>query len=168
MKTSCHRRRPFVLCAVLFAVTFLWGCSLGPVHFKRSLNVSQVFERYKVLENHDYYYYGRQYKPLAVVAIQNGYQLNSPKWNRIDVTSEQLKDWIGRMLNQSGAEYNMEPNGAHIMDQNGEKIGLWYSVWALPVLVFESEMASRISDPVTRFPRTNRDPERGLFPFGIH
>ena len=137
------------------------GCSSGPAHFKRMVSASDSFEQFQILPGHQYYYYGRPNAPLAMVAIKEGYGLVSPKWTPIELDEQALKTMVGRMLSQSGAEYNIDPNGAYIYNDSGENIGLWYSVWRLPVLHFTAEKEFTISDPVTVFPTTNRQPDDG-------
>jgi hypothetical protein len=150
--------------ALIAVTTTLSGCATGPVHFQRKVSASEPFEQPRVLTGHQYFAFGHPQKPLALVAIQNGYRLVSPKWNPIDVDPQVIGKFVSRMLNQPGSEYNMFPNGAYILNDSGEAIGYWYSVWALPVLRFTAEKEFTISDPVTRFPlynnesRLDRDP----------
>ena len=135
------------------------GCSSGPAHFKRRVSASDTFEQFNVLSHHQYYYFGRPDALLAMVAIEEGYRLASPRWTATDMDVLSLKSMVGKMLNQPGAEYNINPNGAYILDDDGETIGLWYSVWRLPLLRFTSEKEFTISDPQTIFPINNREPD---------
>jgi hypothetical protein len=137
----------------------LAGCGTGKVHFRRMVSASELFEQHRVLPGHQYYYFGRPHAPLAVVAIQQDYRLISAKWNPIDGDESVIKDLVARMRNQPGSEYNVDPNGAHILNNDGEIIGFWYSVWRLPVLQFTGENEFTISDPVTIFPYNNREPD---------
>jgi hypothetical protein len=142
---------------VVLAISFLAACA-GPVHFKRTVRAADTFESYHVLPDHRYFYYGRLHAPVAVIAVKGGYRFNGPKWTPVGMTTADLRALVERMRNQPGAEYNVDPNGALILDDTGETIGMWYSVWALPALEFISETEFRLSDPVTRFPITNRNP----------
>ncbi|MGD8834369.1 MAG: hypothetical protein PVJ84_11665 [Desulfobacteraceae bacterium] len=135
------------------------GCSSGPAHFQRRVSASNTFERFNVLPHHQYYYFGRPDALLAVVAIDKGHRLNSPNWTATDMDEQTLKSMVGKMRNQPGAEYNIDPNGAYILDDDGETIGLWYSVWRLPLLRFTGEKEFTISDPHTIFPINNREPD---------
>lgn len=144
---------------MLIAVTMiLSGCATGPVHFQRKQSASETFEQFWVLNDHQYYRFGRNHSPLALVAIQSGYRMVSPKWTPIDVDPEVIRVLVQKMLNQPGAEYNTEPNGAVILNDSGKTIGYWYSIWDLPVLRFTAEKEFTISDPATRYPHTNSSP----------
>ena len=142
------------------AALMLSGCNTGPSHFRRSVSASNAFEHYRVLPDHQYYYFGRPHAPVAMVAVQDGYRLDAPKWKTIDAGEAELREWVDRMRNQPGSEYNIEPNGAYIFNDSGSTIGVWYSVWRLPVVTFTSETDFSISDPMTVFPFTNKDRER--------
>lgn len=67
------------------------------------------------------------------------------------------------LLNNPGSEYNTEPNGGYISNAKGGVVGIWYSVWRLPLATFISDNEFAISQPVADFPRSNRDPEDRFF-----
>lgn len=149
-------------------VCVLWGvstaviiaaCAGGAYNFRRSYDVSRIFEDHNVLPDYRYYISGNSYKPLAIVGLRKEYRVDSPHWQQANPDSEQLADWMLRLLNQPGAEYNLKPNGARILDNQGSPIGIWYSVWALPRLSFKSENVIDIGLPMTVFPPSNYNPE---------
>jgi hypothetical protein len=133
------------------------GCASGGPHFERLVSVADTFEQYELIPGYQYYISGREGKPIAIVALRDDYQLTSEHWRKVYPDREQLRKWIDRMRMQPGAEFNIEPNGARILDQQGNPIGVWYSVWATPILTFQSEKTISISRPMTVFPETNRN-----------
>jgi hypothetical protein len=139
--------------------SILLACATGPVHFRRSYDVSDTFENAQLLSRHQYYYNGVPYSINAVVAIQKEYTLTSPHWHAVEMERASLRHMVDRMLNHPGSEYNTDPNGAYIFNDHGQVIGAWYSVWALPMLTFISDTEFTISQPMTVFPLSNRDPE---------
>jgi hypothetical protein len=141
----------------------LLGCTSGPVHFKRNYNVSDTFENYQLLNGYQYYLNGLEHSPTAVVGIKKGYVLTSPHWKAVKMERSRLRDLVNRMLNTPGSEYNTDPNGANILNDLGQVIGVWYAVWALPVLTFRSDTEIAISQPMRTFPISNKDPENRLF-----
>jgi hypothetical protein len=150
---------------VMVMPMLFWACAAVPSHFKRSYNISQTFEKYKIMPGYQYYLNGLPHSPNAVVAVKDEYRLNSEYWQPVKMDEKRLRRVVERMLNKPGSEYNTEPNGARIFDSMGKPIGAWYSVWALPQLTFISDKAFSISrPPVSEFPLSNRDPEeRRLF-----
>jgi hypothetical protein len=144
-----------ILSSIIAATITLSGCVAGPIHFQRKVSASEPFEQPRVLTGHQYHAFGHPQKPLALVAIQSDYRLVSPKWAPIEVNPQVIGKLVSKMRNQPGSEYNTEPNGAYILNDSGETIGYWYSVWALPQLRFTAEKEFTISDPATRYPTTN-------------
>lgn len=152
-KTLTHIGFWVLFCVAAFALA---ACTTGAYHFKRSVDVSDTFEKFSVLNDYRYYFAGNAYKPTALIGVQKGYTLTSPHWHPVTLDEKMLRVWMERMMMQSGAEYNVDPNGAYILDDQGNRIGVWYSVWQLPVLKFISEKELAISNPVTIFPFNNR------------
>jgi hypothetical protein len=155
MRTVTHILSAVILSSLIAATTTLSGCVTGPIHFQRKVSASEPFEQARVLNGHQYHAFGRPHAPLALVAIQSDYRLVSPKWAPIEVNPQVIGNLVSKMRNQPGSEYNTEPNGAYILNDSGEAIGYWYSVWALPLLRFTAEREFTISDPATRYPTTN-------------
>jgi hypothetical protein len=143
------------LLAMIAAVVV--GCAAGGSHFRRTLSVADTFENYELIPGYSYYISGSDSKPLAIVGLDAGYSLSSPDWRPVQPDSDQLRKWVDRMVMQPGAEFNTEPNGARILDPQGNQIGVWYSVWDTPRLTFQSENVVAISRPMTIFPSSNRN-----------
>ena len=150
---------------VMVIPMFIWACAVGPSHFRRSYDISQTFENFKIIPGYQYYLNGLPDSPNALVAIKDAYRLNSTYWQPVKIDEKRLREMVNRMLNKPGSEYNTEPNGAHIYDDFKKPIGAWYSVWSLPQLTFISDKEFSISQPpVSEFPLSNREPEeRRLF-----
>ncbi len=141
---------------MIFAVLLWMGCSASTSSFRRSNTVTDTFENHRILPDYRYYFSGNDYKPTAVVGIHKDYTLSSPYWHPKDLSEKQLGIWMNRITMQAGAEYNVFPNGAYILDAQGNRIGVWYSVWTLPKLSHKSEKEIVISNPMTVFPPENR------------
>jgi hypothetical protein len=156
--------RTVFLGAMLIALHMAFlGCASGPAHFKRNYDVADTFETYQLLDGYQYYLNGLEHSPTAIVGIKKGYALTSPHWHAVKMERARLRNLVNRMLNTPGSEYNIDPNGAEILNDLGEVIGAWYSVWAFPVLTFRSDTEFAISQPMRTFPLSNRDPENRFF-----
>ena len=109
----------FALIALIFA-----GCST-PVtgRIDGSPEVTEMFRNNIILTNHQYYIAGDQRIPIAIIAIDNNYQLNPGRWLEIDMNSTQLSQLTYRMEQV----YSINPRGAWIMDNDGSRLGVWYS-----------------------------------------
>jgi hypothetical protein len=154
------------LLGVMMALPVIFmACASAPSHFRRNYDVSDTFENYQLLNGYQYYLNGLPHSPTALVSIKKNYRLSSPVWHAVKMDRAKLRDLVSRMLNTPGSEYNTAPNGAYILNDRGQVIGIWYSVWALPVMTFQSDTEFTISQPMMTFPLSNRDPEkRGILP----
>ncbi len=140
----------------------LLACATGPAHFRRNFDVTDTFENYQLLSGYQYYYNGLEASPIAVVGIQKGYSLASPIWHAVEMDRAKLRRMVNNMLNTPDSEYNIDPNGADIFNDDGKVIGVWYSVWAFPILTFKSDTEFAISQPMTVFPLSNRHAEERI------
>ncbi len=53
-------------------------------------------------------------------------------------------------------QYNIMPNGAYLIDPNGKKVGLYYTVYRFSRVVFKSADTIDIAVPEPVLPPTNR------------
>ena len=144
---------------ILSTVAMVAACASGFSHFERRVSVSNIFENFELLPDHQYYYNGLPYSPNAVVAVRAGYTLSSPYWHAAEPTQRELRQWMQEMLNVPGAEFNLDPNGALILNDKGERIGVWYSVWDVPVLKFISATEFYIPNLMTIWPPGHTYPD---------
>lgn len=105
--------------ALIFA-----GCS-APIsgRLQGSAEITEMFKSSRILPDHQYYISGFQRLPYAIIAIDNNYQLQSSRWQPIDMNPTSLNQIIYRMEHV----YSLNPRGAWILDHEGNRMGIWYS-----------------------------------------
>jgi hypothetical protein len=109
---------------LLITTVFFVGC--GSVTYGRLENspeITQVFKNSQILSNFQYYISGFQRVPYAIVAIDNNYHLRSGRWQPLDMDSSTLNQIVYRMDHV----YSLTPRGAWIVDDKGNRLGVWYS-----------------------------------------
>ena len=106
---------------------------------KRDREVNRIFKTYRILPDHKYYTSGRADIPYAIIGIQNIYDLRPGTWKEIDLTTPMLRNWVSRMDNI----YGYPPYGSMILDNNGKRIGVWYSSkqWTTVLIEENNEIA---------------------------
>ena len=116
-----------VLAIILITLT---GCtatagkkSAGVVH---SREATEKWHSYEVRANYNYYISGAESRPWYIIGIDNKYHLTSKNWKPVDLTPEMLNKWINYYRPRVGYDYKIY--GSFIMDPDGERIGLWYSM----------------------------------------
>jgi hypothetical protein len=111
-----------IILALITAV--ISGCSSSTQgRLQSSPEVTQVFKNNQVLSDHQYYFSGFQRIPYGIIGIGNRYKLRSSRWKPIDLNPTLLNQLAYRMDHV----YSIEPSGAWILDQEGNRIGIWYS-----------------------------------------
>ena len=116
-----------LLAALLVGVGLLLSaCSTGSYgHLDFTLTVNDIFESGQVVDNHRYYYIGPDAEPVAIMAIDNKYELAPSLWKSVNLTPERLRAWMDRIDNRY--RFRNSYDGAYILDQDGNRVGLWYS-----------------------------------------
>ena len=126
---SINLLKYFIYFFIVASLMTLMGCAANTANIGRlaySNEVTQTFESYTVLENHNYYYSGPDTYPMAVVAIHTDYRLDSRLWKPIDMTPEQLRKWLSYRTVRVG--YSGSTYGSTILGPDNQVIGAWYSI----------------------------------------
>jgi hypothetical protein len=105
------------------------GCATSYWHFERSPTITQIFDSYQSLSDHNYYFTGWEKKPDAIAGIHRSYTLTKDsgfgrKWKKFDPSATALKEMVDGMHKQLGRK----PNGALILDATGRQEGIIYSL----------------------------------------
>ena len=105
----------------------IFGCSASKYgKLTPEKDVKQAFESYQILPDHKYYFRGVYSRPTVIVGINQNYTMNLKMWVPIDAESKDFKILIDRVSLQ-GMGNQIEPWGLIILDQEGNKVGIWYS-----------------------------------------
>jgi hypothetical protein len=123
-KKKCLFTAIILLSMILIAFIACSTSNYGKL--KSNPEVTQAFESYQILPNHKYYYRGSFDSPLAIVGINENYELNSKLWVEIDPQSKNFRSLIDRVSVQ-GMGRTIQPWGFMILDHGGNDVGVWYS-----------------------------------------
>ena len=120
--------------SLLVSLILLSGCAGNHGGLRISGEVARLFETYQVQTDYQYYYSGPDSRPHAIMGIHRSYTLNSKFWKAVDISETQLKSWMrSRMHSRLG----LSPNGYYIVDPDGKRIGIWYSMWDTTTIKIE-------------------------------
>ena len=96
-------------------------------HINPSRDVTQAFEKYEVKPDLNYYIYGRDLYPDAIIGIDKRYTLVTKMWKKREFTTETMKALVLNMqTNTMGRNFMFF--GFNILDEEGNDIGDWYSI----------------------------------------
>jgi hypothetical protein len=123
-ESRVNTRFLFYSLALVMVVLIFAGCST-PVsgRLQNSPEVTEQFKSSQILPNHNYYVSGFLRIPYAIIAIDNNYELRIRNWKPLDIDSSALNQLVYRMEHV----YSLNPRGAWILDQDGSRVGAWYS-----------------------------------------
>jgi hypothetical protein len=98
---------------------------------KRDRDLDNMFRSYEVLQDYNYYTSGGYDVPNAILLIHKDYKLDNPGnlWVTIPyVDNEQMRKWVSVISSEQ--DFNRSGNyyATYILDQNGKRVGVWYSV----------------------------------------
>ena len=145
LKYNCRRLfRIGAILGALFAADLLNGCLDTYGRIKRSPEITQAFQSYKVEPDYKYYYYGPANYPYAIIGIDPAYHLSSNVWREIDPETESFEKMVYRVW---GGDYHSTISGASILSPTGEKVGTWYSsIWFVAIRFEENNRIAVMPD----------------------
>ena len=127
-KNDRHLRHWATILALILSVVAV-GCSGSYGRLQRDPQVTKAFDDNTVNPEYQYFYYGRSNQPYIIVGIDRSYYMKSKVWREVEANSDQFKEmvyWIWTDILY--APYY--DKGAHILDPQGNRVGLWYShIW---------------------------------------
>ena len=116
----------WLVIGTLILLSLVGGCAGQYGKLKRDPEVTKAFDTNKVPLDYQYFYYGRSNQPYIIVGIDRSYYMKSRMWREVEPNSDQFKEmvyWIWTDILY--APYY--DKGAHILDPQGNRVGLWYS-----------------------------------------
>ncbi len=120
---------------VLLAITLLVSSCAAKyprTTIKEDHAVTSIFRSATINPNYNYFYYGIFLEPDSIMGIDKSYSVQTRFWTPLELSKEQLQTWIVA-LDRVPEDYTFASRymgryqGAHILDPQGRRIGMWYS-----------------------------------------
>ena len=111
----------------------LAGCSAsGDVYgtLDRDRDLDNMFLNSEILQDYKYFTTGGYYKPNAILLIHKDYELDNPGnlWAPAPYADhQQMRKWISIISSDQNFTRTDTYYAAYILDQNGQRVGAWYS-----------------------------------------
>jgi hypothetical protein len=110
----------------LVAAILLSGCAGSYGQLNWDPQVAVAFKNHEVQQGFNYYYYGVGNRTFAIAGISTQYHIKSKIWREIPQDAEAFKSLVSRAWeNYYYKPYG--PQGAHILNPEGNRVGVWYS-----------------------------------------
>lgn len=111
----------------LALILLLSGCvGRNMAHINDSMEAEQLFTSWPLPDQYEYYYYGRDLGPIAFLALDKSYELQSEFWTRIFPTIKMKEFWQGEFKTRYLTNDN-EFKGKEIMSSDNKRIGMMYT-----------------------------------------
>jgi hypothetical protein len=97
----------------------------------RDRDLDNRFLNYEVMQDYNYFTTGGYDRPNAILLIHKDYELDNPGnlWVPIPyVDYSQKRKWISVISTEQNFNRSYNYYAAYILDQNGKRVGVWYSV----------------------------------------
>jgi hypothetical protein len=116
-------RQGFFLFMIILMVS---GCLQNYGRLNWDPQVTTAFENHDVSKEFNYYYYAVGNRTFAMAGISTDYHMKSRIWREVQNDTEAFNQLISRAWrNYFYRPY--DPQGAHILDPEGQRVGNWYS-----------------------------------------
>ena len=127
-----RRKSLFTLLASALMIFLLAGYAAAGNYAKldRDRDLDNMFLSYEVMQDYNYFTSGGYDKPNAILLLHKDYKLDNPGrlWVPIPyVDYEQMRKWISVISSDQNFNRSGDYFAAYILDQNGKRIGIWYS-----------------------------------------
>jgi hypothetical protein len=120
----------------------VWG---GYGRLNRDPAVTNAFGQSQFSSGYRFYFIGRENQPNAILGIQEGYEFRSRFWTPVDPSSETFRKMV--MVAHPYGFQRQDPYGAHILDANGKRIGIWYSTFDFTTIRVTEDGGVYVKDP---------------------
>ena len=141
-----------LVCTILTVV----GCMGSYGRFSLDARVGQSFTDGRPDAAYRYNYAGRETMPYAIIGIDRTYSVPSRHWITFEPEPEKLRKMSDNMYGKMG----YPPTGAHIVDPDGNTIGIWFSSLYTQSVRVDSEQ--RTIELLFRNPENSRSLSLGM------
>jgi hypothetical protein len=94
---------------------------------RASESVTRAYEQYQLYPDLNYYISGPDVYPRAVIGIDRRLLLDSDLWKQRDFDAETFRETVRNMQSMALSTMQML-HGFEIVDQQGRRVGTWFSV----------------------------------------
>ncbi|MEN6332177.1 MAG: hypothetical protein ABFD57_09330 [Smithella sp.] len=118
----------------IIVCTALAACAAEKIVFTKNWGkivpdneATEVFETYKVSPDFNYYISGSDVYPNAILGLNKAYTLDSTLWKKVELSQANLQEMVTDMKSKA-RDIGQNQFGFVVLDNQGKKIGVWYSL----------------------------------------
>jgi hypothetical protein len=165
MRTCMRKRRYLATAAICFIAMTISSCAgLWPDRIGRIVldpEAALIFEKKQCGGDYQYYYSGSDLYPSALMGIRKDLKLEDDTlWKKVAMTPERCQDMVSHIQTRT-LSLGLSPYGFVIQDDQGRRIGIWYSILTAttPVSMKDDQTAVIHTPAVDTYIRHENGPE---------
>ena len=133
---------PAMLIAAVLSIAA--GCAAGRYgRLYHDAEVTRMFRLNSVPEYYNYYINGRSNLPYAIIGIDPRYRVEGANWEPVAPNTDEFADKVAFVWRPDIWEKWDPAEGAWIKAPDGEKIGIWFSMY--PYTTVKMEDGNRVA-----------------------
>ncbi len=158
-KNRCVKIAAVCLFAMMLsACAGLWPSRIGRIVLDG--DAALIFTKGQCSTDFQYYYSGSDLYPSALIGLRKDIRLEDDTlWKKIDMNPERCRDMVSH-IDTRALGLGQYPRGFSIRDDQGRRIGIWYSIMTAltPVSMKDDHTAVIHTPAVDTYLRYERDP----------
>lgn len=148
-----------IIAMILSSCAGLWPNRIGRIIPDRE--AALIFEKKQCGADFHYFYSGSDLYPSALMGIRKDLKLEDDTlWKKVDMTPERCLDMVSH-IHTRALGLALFPYGFIIQDDQGKRIGIWYSILTAttPVWMKDDQTAVIHTPAVDTYLRYEKDPQ---------
>ena len=146
--TSMQIKKWLLVLLIAMLATVGIGCASGRYgRLHQNAEVTRMFRSNSVPDYYRYYFNGRTNLPYAIIGIDPRYRLDTQLWEPVAPNTDEFAQKVAFMWRPNIWEQWDPAEGAWIETPDGQKIGIWYSMYPYTTIRMEEENQLAIFSP---------------------
>ena len=133
---------------IAISVSIVTGCAAaGYGRLYQDAEVTRLFTSNSVPDDYRYYTNGRTHMPYAIIGIDQRYSINLKIWEPVLPNTDAFAKKVLFIWRPDVLESFNTAQGAWIVAPDGEKIGIWYSMYPYTTIKMQEDNQVMIFSP---------------------
>lgn len=144
---NIHRGKISTGILLVLVASLLQGCAGQYGRLQRDTDVTRMFLSSSVPETYRYYADGRSGMPYAIIGIDPNIRFVPYYWASVEPNTEAFARKVQFIWRPNGRTHHPQGQGAYIVAPDGDRIGIWYSMYAHTTIVVHGDGRVEVYSP---------------------
>jgi hypothetical protein len=144
---NIHRGKILTGMLLVLMAALLQGCAGQYGRLQRDTDVTRMFASSSVPDTYRYYADGRSGMPYAIIGIDPNFRFVPHYWAPVEPNTEAFARKVQFIWRPYGRAHHPQGQGAYIVAPDGNRIGIWYSMYAHTTIVVHGDGRVEVYSP---------------------